>query len=290
MARSVNRPTRIFFSETARTGCIAARLEATSALLRVVKAGIEQMASADEPTAGFQQVEPKACKRDRLGRARFQLAKNAADIGSAAAETGKRGIRDRTMSRIYDDAKRGKGQAMIDGKPRNYVRFHIDRRRPYELMQLSFDGRIRDGRIHPEDRGIGRPREGLQQSSRPCRISGPNCLLVDDRRRYDQIPGAQARSEAPGDTKTDDAAAAILNGVCDRIGNLSRLFMTDDQDAGRGGNSCLKGEAYQSNDERNRWRGDIAGVTAPAIVDCFPTMELRHPIDPVTNLRASGRS
>jgi len=66
--------------------------------------------------------------------------------------------------------------------------------------------------------------------------------------------------------------------------------MTDDQDAGRGGNSCLKGEAYQSNDERNRWRGDIAGVTAPATVDCFPTMELRHPIDPVTNLRASGRS
>ena len=74
-----------------------------------MKAGIEQMASADEPTAGLQQVEPKACERDRLGRARFQLAKNAAYIGSAAAETGKRGIRDRTMSRIYDDAKRGEG-------------------------------------------------------------------------------------------------------------------------------------------------------------------------------------
>src|SRR5262249_11883181 len=146
-----------------------------------MKAGIEQMASAEAPTGGLEQVEHRAGGRDRVGRSLFQLGKNAAYIGSAAAETGKRGIRDRTMSRIYDDAKRGKGQAMTDGKPRNYVQFHIDRRRPYELMQLSFDGRIRDGRIHPEDRGIGRPREGLQQSSRPCRVSGPNCLLVDDR-------------------------------------------------------------------------------------------------------------
>ena len=123
------------------------------------------MASADELTAGFEQIEPKACERDRLGRARLQLAKNATYVGAAAAEARKRGIRDCTMSRIYDDAKRGEGQAMVDGKPRNHVRFHIDRRRPYELMQLSFDGRIRDGRIYPEDRGIGRSREGLQQSS-----------------------------------------------------------------------------------------------------------------------------
>jgi hypothetical protein len=130
-----------------------------------MKAGSEQMASADELTAGFEQIEPKACERDRLGRARLQLAKNATYVGAAAAEARKRGIRDCTMSRIYDDAQRGEGQAMVDGKPRNHVRFHIDRRRPYEVMQLSFDGRIRDGRIHPEDRGIGRSGEGLQQSS-----------------------------------------------------------------------------------------------------------------------------
>ncbi len=167
------------------------------------------------------------------------------------------------MSRVDDDARRGKCEPMLGGEPRHHMGFHIDRRRTGRSVQLPFRRRFGDRGIHTDDRGVACSGDRRDELGRPHRVGGTDCFRFEDGGSDHPVTSAKIRSKTAGNTKADDATIALPGSARGDRRQLPSLTAANNQHAGPGGDLGFERHADKCDDDamvRKRDAGNPAHV------------------------------
>jgi hypothetical protein len=210
----------------------------------------ELAAHAVHGRTGSESVGSDARHGTKLRRPREHIAHHRPNVGASVRTHANEGRgRNCPMSRIDDNAQRGKGKLVCGGNARDDVRFHVDRGRTGCLVQFALLRRLCDWLVNAYNRCVDGAGDLAEELARPRGIGSADGLRFAHRGSNDPISSTQVRGQSAGDAEADQAAVALPDGAVDDRCEFTPGGAANDKHPRAGSDASLEGETDEGDDD-----------------------------------------